>query len=335
MKFNKKITVVSLSTVLGLGLVGSITGAVAWYQYSTRTTSSIIGTSTGNGGTLQIKANGGSWKRDLITSDVSVTEGNTKFAGFQPVTFGETAKNAALPANAYKQPVRSEADMTKWAAAAAGNDKNADYLQYTINLQALQLNGNANERVEKAVYITDFVIQDHDTSDALDISDAVRIHLAVTDSKGSRYFLISKNNLGTGMATHGNLDLDGDGELDKADRYEFEAATSLIDYGFLSGDHSNVQTAYYLDDGVEDSHASNIVATKTNGNIDANQDDKIIGYTPADNNSECTIVVTIWNEGWQKFAGDTANSDAMWDPAKRNNAQFDVGFTFDIGDHAF
>ena len=326
MKFNKKITVVSLSTVLGLGLVGSITGAVAWYQYSTRTTSSIIGTSTGNGGTLQIKANGGSWKRDLVTADaIAATNG---FTAFQPVTFGETAKNAALPATAYKQPVRSEADMTKWAAATGGNANTNDYLQYTINLQALQLNGNANERVEKAVYITDFVIKDHNTEDALDISDAVRIHFAVTDGQGTRYFLISKNSLGEGMATHGNLDLDGDGQLDKADRYEFEAATDLIDYGKNTANGAtNVQTSYVYSD---------LVATKdNNGNIAANQDSKIIAYTPADNNSETTIVVTIWNEGWQKFDGDTGNNDAMWDPSKRNAAQFDIGFTFDVGDHAF
>ena len=328
MKFNKKITVVSLSTVLGLGLVGSITGAVAWYQYSTRTTSSIIGTSTGNGGTLQIKANGGSWKRDLVTADaIAATNG---FTAFQPVTFGETAKNAALPENAYKQPVRSVADMTKWAAATGGNANTNDYLQYTINLQALQLNGNANERVEKAVYITDFVIKDHNTSDALDISDAVRIHFAVTDAKGTRNFLISKSALPEGgLATHGNLDLDGDGELDKADRYEFDAATSLIDYGKNTADGAtNVQTSYAM---------SELVATKDdNGNIAANQDSKIIAYTPSKTATvETTIVVTIWNEGWQKFANDTANSDAMWDPAKRNNAQFDIGFTFDVGDHAF
>ena len=328
MKFNKKITVVSLSTVLGLGLVGSITGAVAWYQYSTRTTSSIIGTSTGNGGTLQIKANGGSWKRDLVTADaIAATNG---FTAFQPVTFGETAKNAALPENAYKQPVRSVADMTKWAAATGGNANTNDYLQYTINLQALQLNGNANERVEKAVYITDFVIKDHNTSDALDISDAVRIHFAVTDAKGTRNFLISKSALPEGgLATHGNLDLDGDGELDKADRYEFDAATSLIDYGKNNADGAtNVQTSYAM---------SELVATKTDdGNITSGQDAKIIAWTPSKTATvETTIVVTIWNEGWQKFAGDTSNSDAMWDPAKRNNAQFDIGFTFDVGDHAF
>ena len=328
MKFNKKITVVSLSTVLGLGLVGSITGAVAWYQYSTRTTSSIIGTSTGNGGTLQIKANGGSWKRDLVTADaIAATNG---FTAFQPVTFGETAKNAALPGSAYKQPVRSVADMTKWAAATGGNANTNDYLQYTINLQALQLNGNANERVEKAVYITDFVIKDHNTSDTLDISDAVRIHFAVTDAKGTRNFLISKSALPEGgLATHGNLDLDGDGELDKADRYEFDAATSLIDYGKNNAEGAtNVQTSYAM---------SELVATKTDdGNITSGQDAKIIAWTPSKTATvETTIVVTIWNEGWQKFAGDTANSDAMWDPAKRNNAQFDIGFTFDVGDHAF
>lgn len=323
MKFNKKTTVVALSTVLGLGLVGSITGAVAWYQYSTRTTSSIIGTSAGNGGTLQISADAGAhWNRDLITSDVAGA-----FAAFQPVTFGETAKNAALPENAYKQPVRGLAAMSSWAEADGGKLATSDYLQYTINLQALELSGSAYQRTKLPVYITDFVIQDH-TSGNPDISDAVRIHLAVTDEEGSRYFLISKNDLGTGIDTHGNLDLDGDGQLDKADRYEYEADTALIDYGYSDAEGAtNKQTSYA---------ASDLVATKTDGNITSGQDAKIIAYTPSNGGTtETTITVTIWNEGWQKFSGDTTNADAMWDPAKRNNAQFDIGITFDVGDHAF
>ena len=55
MKFNKKLVVATLSTALGLGIVGSITGTVAWYQYSTRATTSIIGSSGGKTGVLQIK----------------------------------------------------------------------------------------------------------------------------------------------------------------------------------------------------------------------------------------------------------------------------------------
>ena len=334
MKFNKKITVVSLSTVLGLGLVGSITGAVAWYQYSTRTTSSIIGTSTGKGGTLQIKANGGAWKRDLVTADaIAATNG---FVAFQPVTFGETAKNAALPnTGAYKQPVRGNAAMTSWSAAAGGNTKTDDYLQYTINLQALTVNGSANERTKLPVYITDFVIQDHNSSDSLDISNAVRIHLAVTDSEGSRYFLISKNSLGeTGLATWGKLDLDGDGEADKADRYEYQAATDYIEYGKNTGTGAtNVQTSYI---------PSDIIATKdsTTGDIASGQESKIIAYTPSKTDTvETTIVVTIWNEGWAQLDPYASPKDtnvvAMWDPTLRNNAQFDIGFTFDVGNNAF
>ena len=53
MKFNKKIIVASLSTVLGLGIVGSITGTVAWYSYNTRVSSSIVGVSQVKSGTLQ------------------------------------------------------------------------------------------------------------------------------------------------------------------------------------------------------------------------------------------------------------------------------------------
>ena len=133
MKFNKKITVVSLSTVLGLGLVGSITGAVAWYQYSTRTTSSIIGTSTGESGILQIKSTleNSEWKRDLQTADVQDTFGGE----FLPVTFGGFSSGAALPGQAYSTPVAGQKNMLNWQEASALHcDWSPDWTRLPLHL---------------------------------------------------------------------------------------------------------------------------------------------------------------------------------------------------------
>ena len=336
MKFNKKITVVSLSTVLGLGLVGSITGAVAWYQYSTRTTSSIIGTSTGNGGTLQIRKDGAeNWARDLVTSDVAGS-----FAGnFQPMTFGGAAKDAALPEDAYKQPKYGQEAMSSWEAAAAGTD----YLQYTIELQALQLNGNAYERSAENVYLTDLVIKDH-TSGNPDISDAVRIHLDVAQKVGENtthtYYLISKD--GADLNVYGSLDLNGDKAADTVGGYEWEAGrTRELVYGdweMIANpdyDSENPESpAQILSGKKQTSYASSALLASINAAGEITSGDPI-AKTPAAASDYTKITITIWNEGWQKFDGDTTLADAMWDPAKRNNAEFDIGFRFDVDIDAF
>ena len=51
----KKIVVSALAIAMGAALVGSISGSVAWYQYSTRTTASMTATSAGTSRDLQIK----------------------------------------------------------------------------------------------------------------------------------------------------------------------------------------------------------------------------------------------------------------------------------------
>ena len=335
MKFNKKITVVSLSTVLGLGLVGSITGAVAWYQYSTRITSSIIGTSTGNGGTLQIRAEGSeNWKRDLITNDVKGSFGGN----FQPITFGRVANNVALPANAYKQPKYGQEAMSSWEAAAAGTD----FLQYTIELQALQLNGNAYERVAEDVYLTDLTIKDHTTGNP-DISKAVRVHLNVEQKVGenttNKYYLVSLDGGDTNV--FGKLDLNGDKQFDTVGGYEWTEgrARELIygDYEMIANpdyDSENQESPAQIASGKQSALAASSLVASIDGNGHITSGDAI-AKTPAAAGDYTKITITIWNEGWQKFENETTLDDAMWDPAKRNNAEFDVGFTFDVDVDAF
>ena len=330
MKFNKKITVVSLSTVLGLGLVGSITGAVAWYQYSTRTTSSIIGTSTGESGVLQIKSTTGTdpqWKRDLITADV---EGD--FNGeFLPVTFGGFSSGSALPAQAYSTPVAGEKNMLNWQHASAGNE----YLQYSFNLKAEQLIDGTMTKVAKDVYLTDITIQNGGdianqyTAGDHDIADAVRIYIDAYDAVADehKYFLIS--NAETSLDTHGYLDLDGDGDDDVVGGYEWAYDNTKIDYGRYTLDNENHEV---LDTTKLVSIAKNdntLIATKDGeGRITAGTS---LGQTATGEAADLLITVTIWNEGWAKFG---SNTTAMWGDSQRG-AMFNVGFTFDVGSDAF
>ena len=205
MKINKKIIVPVLSTVMGLSLIGGVSGAVAWYQYNSRVTTSFVGVASANSGLLQISADGSTWKKDL---------GLTPEKNLIPVTFGETmTANSALPANAYSTPEAGAGNYTtkKWQTAVA----NKDFVQYDIYLQALQLN-NANgqmERVARDVYLSDIVMNATaatTTAGKAEIVDALRLHLAVD---GGSNFFISKGTVSE-MALSGYLDLDGDGEDD-------------------------------------------------------------------------------------------------------------------------
>ena len=51
----KKIIVSALALAMGAALAGSISGSVAWYQYSTRAAAQIAGTAAGTVGSLQVK----------------------------------------------------------------------------------------------------------------------------------------------------------------------------------------------------------------------------------------------------------------------------------------
>ena len=54
MKINKKVMVTTLALAMGAALAGSISGSVAWYQYSTRASAQLTGTSVGTSRNLQI-----------------------------------------------------------------------------------------------------------------------------------------------------------------------------------------------------------------------------------------------------------------------------------------
>ena len=56
----KKIVVSALAIAMGAALAGSISGSVAWYQYSTKAAAQIAGTSAGTIGELEIQGRIGS-----------------------------------------------------------------------------------------------------------------------------------------------------------------------------------------------------------------------------------------------------------------------------------
>jgi hypothetical protein len=299
-KNTKKIVVSALAVAMGAGLVGSISGTVAWYQYSTRSTTAFVGTSVGTSRNLEAKVGSATtYKVDWTTSETASVIGNTNVA---PVTTGATTKDAKLP-QLKGHPVYGVTSIANWRNALA-----TEYITFPINFRVMDsVNGaTATEVADKPVYLENVTIQKkHGAGDgADDISEAIRVHLSTGASNNA---LIAKT--ATSTDTNGPLKLkDGpSGSNDNNGRYEWDTGTELT-YG------SGVQTSYAQDDSAIIANPANPYDTTSWGGFH---------FTTAD-----TLTVTIWMEGWAKLSsGSPETLQATWD-AKYISEQFEVGLSF-------
>ena len=306
MKFNKKIVVASLSTAMGLSLVGAIGGTVAWYQYSTKTTTSVVATSVANSGVLQISSNGTDWMRDLPQTATGSTNDNKLL----PVTFGQENDDGSLKDVAYCTPEAGKPGYQGWDVATAG----VEYLQYDIHLRASQINEAGEvEYLEKKVYLSDITIEDVTTGKT--VSDALRINI---DVENGEKFMISKE-AQSDLELYGPLELDGNEEPDVIGGY-------VWDDGFgeecIYGIENEVQNTLGITD---------IEASQTE--IEAQGDEKVICTTPADEDG-ILLRITIWLEGWHQLTPDAVADQeikANWSPEKGRGASIRCGLTFDVG----
>ena len=210
-----KIIVSALALCIGASLAGSISGTVAWYQYSTRTNVSFIGKASGISSNLQMrfvseasKENPDSYWRTRITwQEMNAELGNLNVV---PVTFGAMEKDDALPAQGYVQPAVGVSDMTKWGKAT-----NKNYAQFKLQLRNVNHEGAADANDVQDVYLSKLLIQeDANNGTKEDLSDAIRVHVSSNDGSAVKNRLIS--NKGQDVETKGKLDIDGDGRLDQA-----------------------------------------------------------------------------------------------------------------------
>ena len=321
---------------VGLGLVGSISGTVAWYQYSTRVTAAYIGTSAKATENLQIKAISADGTKDSITTAVTdgyfqdltstqisaVIDGATAKYGtaLAPITTGEQAKDAALSSSLKGNPIYQYASTSQWADATIAN-----YVQFKLSFRVQDIDGGSSAAyLEKNVYLTNVTIMDNSANSSLDLSDAVRVHISngLTGTSAVNA-LFSKSGADTNV--YGNLDLNNDGEYDKTAGYEWDTSSTTIMYG----DNEKKQTAYAVND-------SAVVADDTNATLTGG---KAFCKTASDG-TDVTLTVTIWLEGWQKLdvapAGNkdkgTSGSDEspVWDAATYINKKFNVGLRFAV-----
>ena len=244
-----KIIVSALALAIGTSLVGSISGTVAWYQYSTRANVSFIGQSGGFSSNLQMRFKGendNAWRTRITWQEMNANLGTNGYASkIVPMTFGGLDKDAALPANGYVQPLAGVGAMAKWNKAGKAN-----YAQFTLQLRNINRNGNAAANDVQDVYISKLLIQeDAKNADGKeDLTDAVRIHISSNYGGGTNKLISDK---GLDTVTSGKLDLDGDGKIDKAypDDDEFGVG--------YTGDERNVLSyVKYGDSGVQKSYAN-------------------------------------------------------------------------------
>ena len=260
-----RIVVPTLAICLGAALAGSISGTVAWYQYSTRVSAAYLGTSAGTAGNLKLRIKGtNNWVNSLTKDDIATyLSDNSLGQNIIPITAGNMTEDSALN-KFYKNPIRS---LEASAPYDGGSWLEADttmYVQIPLELCFVELDNNKVNDVDKAylqkdVYISDLLIQEDYQNNAnqndlkKDLSSAVRVHISSyrddddsqnhADSSLDR--LISKN--GGTILTKGYLDLDGvDGDdtvttgSDAGAKYGFGENTQSQKVVYGQG----VQTAY-------------------------------------------------------------------------------------------
>ena len=290
-----KIIVSALALCIGASLAGSVSGTIAWYQYSTRANVSFIGQSGGISGNLQMRFQGDeNWTTrityDQLNAKLATGGYATKVA---PITFGAMGRNDELPTDSYVQPIPGVANMASWIKAAKKN-----YAQFTLELRynerdgVIEGEGNAAKdakNIEKDVYLSKLVLQKDanvNNSEKGDLSNALRVHISssyknMTGRDGNDIALyddpavvnnelISKN--GGVTLTEGELDVDGDGVNDKGYQddefgfgYQYDSSNSAILDNSSNHVHNEYQTIVY-GSGAQVSYAAKATYTEDDMN---------------------------------------------------------------------
>ena len=314
-KVSKKLIVSSLASVMAVSLVGAVTGTVAWYQYNTRVTTSLIGLNVAETGVLQISTAADSgFTSDLITSDLASDVDVT------PMTWDLDQPAAAVAltgAKGYKNPNyaknREAADADAGHAAGSYADVYqlagaGDYIQFTVYLQAKtvdNVDGGFNLKAED-IYLEDFVLEDIG-SDL--IASGLRVHLAIdaaNDGTDEVFWLLSKGEV-SALPLSGYLDQDDDGVCDRVGGYEWATGRdATVTYGHAGYTQTTTQ-------------ASAIVGETTS--LFTTVQEKV-----------AKVTVTIWLEGWATSVGTKAANLIAYDEGVILDAETSVTGKYELND---
>ena len=343
MKLSTKIIIPALTLLAGTSLVGSVSGTIAWYQYSTKANVAYLGTSAGTSGNLLVrikKANQAAdadWGTYISYNDVDAFLGSKKI---QPVTVGKLGKDDALPVDAqdklvfYSNPIYDEGPLNKWNKADAAN-----FVQIPLQFKFVERDGSVDNQqkaietqVAKDLYLSDLLIQNDFSNSAnakRDLSSAIRVHFdAYADEAPDNHLnrFVSKD--GAEVATVGKLDLDGDNNDDK--HYDVnDADQHAAMYGFGEHPENFGSDIYY---GSADGITAPTADDYQKPYSVANALNVKLGSTSATDGKYLNVLVTIWIEGWQqlgKSSDDDANKSSIWDLVKTVDSKFDIGMQFE------
>ncbi|MBR1847071.1 MAG: hypothetical protein IJ787_05095 [Bacilli bacterium] len=340
MKINKaKLLVGTLAIAAVAATVGSISGTVAWFQYSTRVTAAYHGAAAHCTENLEIRIRSsdneiGKWQHDLTTAQIAAYLEAAAGAGgagrtvatntLRPVTSGELAADS-VASTLYKNPIYQYPTMSDWGTASATED----YILLPLELRVADVDGdNTADYLEKKIWVSDVTIQaqatksPYDASAHTDLSSAIRVGVSAGQNEAAKTAYTTFSSNGSEVVVAGALDLNGDTVDDKKPGYDFESAKDTIQYGYESGEadsHKALSTSAAAKattgkKGVaDDSNPHTIVATE-------------IGSTTATKNLE--VDVLIYLEGWTQIS-----DSAIWDITKADGAQFNVGIRFSAETH--
>ena len=334
MKLNKKLLVPVFATAMGLSVMGGLGGAVAWYQYNSKVTTSFVGTSVADTGVLQIKEGAnGAWTRDISRN---------KLSAIRPITFGYTqTAGEAFPedgwmnpeagaGNGYYSPVEAETDgtgeMVGWQKAVKGTD----YVQFDLYFNAYQTDETEEENkgytpVARDVYLSKFLVRCLDTTTGAVLDDkvaanAIRIQFDVA-SDNNKHILLANDEGTTNL--FGQLDLDGSGTADRYHKNPFNVLPS----------GEGVQDGATITYGKKD-EVQTFEKLSTYQNVNDSQENPGNGVKPLfktkGSRTEFThVVITVWLEGWAML--DSTNGRAEWNPFTSAGYDVQVALQFTTG----
>lgn len=332
MKINKaKLLVGTLAVAAVAATVGSISGTVAWFQYSTRSTVAYSGAAAHVSENLQIrlyKAAQGEqgqpnyvapisteWKSDLRVADVQdyikAVRGDGADYDLRPITSGAALDATNKVATEfYKDPNYQKSgvyETTKnhWLAATE-----KDYVELPIELRVIDRDGAAADSetfLNKPIYLTDLTVKDGNAANSGkgNISDALRVSFECGDNK------VTFSNKGDTVATSGYLDLNGDGRLDKKEGYEdFQQLDNFMYGGKLDNDQQVAS-----EEVTTKIRAAETTATADDYLADDSDDVNIVGKALGTTNgaSGLKVTVRIYLEGWQQLSTEVKSVATAYD----------------------
>lgn len=291
---NKKIIVSTLALAMGAALAGSISGSVAWYQYSTRAAATVSGTSAGTSRNLQVKVGDGSYTQYLDSAAILAKASKGSDGNLLPV--GAVVDSTANTVTSFVgNPVYQYETLP-------AIDKG--YIEYTLSFKCEDTTTSGTAQVAKNVFLTTLNV----TLAEEKLLPAVRI--AISDGTNS-YILASAAG---DTATQGNLDLNGNGVKDTNEFDQQDAGSTKITYKTPSGTGyqeeyvatawSSLVTSFGTDPYTEPTGASPITTTLASGDAEVN--------------------VKIWLEGWADV-----DSKNCWDLATALNKSVQVDMRFE------